>query len=305
MRPSWSSVEFGAKAEIAISTDGLSEQPGLDQQENEILISPNEFAGVASGGLHLAVVDRYLELVNSAGGPNDDVCVVTVYHAPEGIRPEQQAIDQQLVQQILGDVPGAFDAFLRRYKNLVWCQINRILHAFNDDDREEAYQIVAIHIWRQISKWNGGQLDAFVTRVAINKTIDVLRPAIRSGMLEWLTDDIDAAQSRNEPADVEQLSFARLIADEDVELVRAALEELRLIERESTGKGKKPKWWATIIDLHYFEGLSMVEVAQKLGMRTNTCFNQRRKALEMLLGKLDPKQACGEGFRGKKVDERP
>jgi RNA polymerase sigma-70 factor (ECF subfamily) len=135
----------------------------------------------------------------------------------------------------------------------------------NPADRDDLKQDALLAIFTNVK--NGkfdaalGDLGGYAYRIARNRILDYHKK-IREKTLETV-------ESQFEPADAE----AEVGADER-QMIKAAIQTLPERHRE-------------VLQLHFFEGLPMNEVSEKLGMPPQKAYNLKNYALQLLRVQLN------------------
>lgn len=166
--------------------------------------------------------------------------------------------DADLMPLVARRSESALVEVYRRYGRRVYPLIRRIVG--NDGLAEEVVQDVFVRLWNRPEQYrpDGGQLAAWLTTVARNLALDALRKDRR-----WRDQaDVDDHAYRLHTAAPEGGVEATLA-------VRDCLNTLPAEQREA-------------VELAYFEGLSHVEVAGRLGEPLGTVKSRLRLAFEKL-----------------------
>lgn len=180
-------------------------------------------------------------------------------HARPGIRD-----GETLMRRVARGESAAFESLYKSHHGLVFGIALRLLG--DTASAEDLTQSVFLKVWANAGAFKGGRLDAWISRVARNGGLDVLRQ--RSTRAET---DL--------PADV-PLDGAledAVIACVDARRVRAALADLPQKER-------------SLIELGYFGGLTYYRVATETGVPLGTVKTRIRSGLHRL------REALGDGF---------
>ncbi|NLR78414.1 RNA polymerase sigma factor [Chitinophaga eiseniae] len=162
-------------------------------------------------------------------------------------------MDRELLEQVAGGDEQAFQVLFSTYRERLYHYILGIVKSAQV--AEELVMDVFLKIWigrdvvPQIEN-----MDAFLFRVACNKSIDFLRKASTSRVLTDITwDNIQIAESSDPES--------RLIHQEYDQKLREAIDLLPPKRRE-------------VYRLSREEGLSHAEIAEKLGIAPSTIANQ-------------------------------
>jgi RNA polymerase sigma-70 factor (ECF subfamily) len=161
--------------------------------------------------------------------------------------------------------PGAVNAFLSECVPLVRMTAIRILGAGNDMV-DDAIQEVLIKIWRNLHRFNGGNIEAWIVTVASNASHDVRLSAMHRHWCDSVSYDTlkGAASGDNVEATV--------CRHEDRRRVRDAI-------------GKLYPTYQPIAWLTHVEGFKAQEAAEMLGVAAATVYAQVKHAKAML-GKI-------------------
>ena len=132
-------------------------------------------------------------------------------------------------------------------------------------DAEDVVQDVFTQAWRQSSRYEAsrGAVGAWLLTLARSRAIDRLRA--RRARPGAVTDD----RAADRVADAGPAADAQVLSFEQVSRVRAALDELPLLQRAA-------------IELAYFEGLSHAEIAARLEQPLGTVKTRIRLAMVKL-----------------------
>ena len=179
--------------------------------------------------------------------------------------------DLDLLDRITDSDTDALAALYDRYGRRVFALAARIL---NDPiSSEEITQDVFLSIWRRGASYNvaKGKFTTWMFGIAHNRTIDELRKRRRdkSRYSDDIDDHLDIAASSISPAD-------SAVVQSEYALVREVLETLPPPQRR-------------VIVLSYFQGLTQVEIAEKLDQPLGTVKTRMRLGLKKLRTALDPK----------------
>ena len=179
--------------------------------------------------------------------------------------------DLDLLDRITDSDTDALAALYDRYGRRVFALAARIL---NDPiSSEEITQDVFLSIWRRGASYNvaKGKFTTWMFGIAHNRTIDELRKRRRdkSRYSDDIDDHLDIAASSISPDD-------SAVVQSEYALVREVLETLPPPQRR-------------VIVLSYFQGLTQVEIAEKLDQPLGTVKTRMRLGLKKLRTALDPK----------------
>ena len=179
--------------------------------------------------------------------------------------------DLDLLDRITDSDTDALAALYDRYGRRVFALAARML---NDPiSSEEITQDVFLSIWRRGASYNvaKGKFTTWMFGIAHNRTIDELRKRRRdkSRYSDDIDDHLDIAASSISPDD-------SAVVQSEYALVREVLETLPPPQRR-------------VIVLSYFQGLTQVEIAEKLDQPLGTVKTRMRLGLKKLRTALDPK----------------
>lgn len=167
---------------------------------------------------------------------------------------------EQLIERVRVGDAGAFEQLYERYSRLVYGIAMRVVA--DPPVAEDVTQGVFLKIWDAPDAFRSGNFTAWISRVARNRALDVLRSRERIG--GEVPESIPLLES------VEETTFARL----DAQAVRSALQDLSAPERQ-------------LIELGFFTGLTHQQLALKTGAPLGTVKTRIRSALRKLRTALD------------------
>lgn len=180
--------------------------------------------------------------------------------------------DQLNIAAILRGDTNAFAVLVDRYKHMVFTLAMKILK--NHEEAEEVSQDVFLKAYQQLATFKGeSKFSTWLYKIAYNRSLDYLKKQGRS----LQTHTIDA------------------INEYHLEDIGNVLDEMEATDRKKSVKeaiGKLPEEDAVIITLHYFEEMSLKEIAVVLGQDPNTLkvrlFRSRKRLAELLKLMLEP-----------------
>lgn len=185
--------------------------------------------------------------------------------------PTQQATDQELVLAIQrGDV-SRFEELISRHYGLAFSVA--LARLCDHDAAEDLAQEVFLRTYLNIKQLrHGDKFGAWVARLSRNLAIDWLRHGeVRSKLLPL----IPMEDSALEVPDMKTLNpREELERDDHNRLLKGSLEQLTPEQRE-------------LVLLHYQEGLTHTEIAERLGVHKSTIGRQLEKALLKMRGTLE------------------
>ena len=151
--------------------------------------------------------------------------------------------DIELIREVLQDGNArAFETLMKRYTSSVYGAAMRLMK--DEDDAQEVTQMAFIQAYRQLDSWGGENFGSWVTIIANHIALRMLEKEKRR--------QIDPLDENIDPPNEEY--------DEQRELQLQALENAitRLPEDERQ-----------IIQWHYYDGVTLQTIAQRLGQTEN------------------------------------
>jgi RNA polymerase sigma-70 factor, ECF subfamily len=193
--------------------------------------------------------------------------------------------DAELIERIVAGDQSAFAAVYDRHVDVVYGSVVRFLR--DREGAEEVVQDAYLAVWRHAEQYmpDAGSLLGWLLRIARNKAIDRTRAAARRPRLvdlgepeddlEGRLDRVLATRRRVEsmseidpgPEEAATRAWARAV-------VRSALTAMPGPEREA-------------LELAYDDGLTQVEIAERLGWPLGTVKTRTRRGLASLRAALD------------------
>jgi RNA polymerase sigma-70 factor, ECF subfamily len=134
----------------------------------------------------------------------------------------------------------------------------------NREAAEDVLQDVFVQIWEKAPLYDParGKPATWAVTLARNKAIDRLRSAQRRARLQGeLQEESQVAEQRDDAT-----SFDALVTGENAKLVRAAMQELAVDQREA-------------LELAFFKSLTQSEIADRLGEPLGTVKARIRRGL--------------------------
>jgi RNA polymerase sigma-70 factor, ECF subfamily len=168
-----------------------------------------------------------------------------------------------------GEAAAMADLY-NRYGRAAYAQILRLVRDYSI--AEDLVQETFIRVWNHVQFFDGskGCIGPWVLAIARNRAIDYLRSTRRSSS----TVEFDETDSQSHP----QLMEREALTFDSTHEIHAALEKLG-------------PHHLRVIELAYFEGLSHLEVAERMGQPLGTVKSWVRMALKHLRDELMPRQA--------------
>lgn len=178
-----------------------------------------------------------------------------------GLNPMSSARARDLLIGIAGGDRTAFDIFAREVTPFVHARVSRII--WDQAAAEDVTQVVMLKVWTGANRFNSGRGNAFawLTTMCRNTAIDHCRVEQRHQRIS------DAAKESAEVLDDNVLD--ETLAAAERREVRIALASLNSSQRDA-------------IQLAYFEGLTYVEVAERLGEPEGTVKARIRRGMIQL-----------------------
>jgi RNA polymerase sigma-70 factor, ECF subfamily len=166
-----------------------------------------------------------------------------------------------LMERVRARDADAFEALYDAYHRLVYRVALKMLG--DAPGAEDVTQVVFMKVWSAPELFRGGNVAAWIVRIARNRALDVLRSrnARPESELPCTLVDTDA---------IEDIAFARL----DAGLVHNALRSLPNEQREA-------------IELGFFGGITHDEIAKCTGIPLGTIKTRIRMGLRKLRAALD------------------
>lgn len=183
-----------------------------------------------------------------------------------------QPEDQYYINSTIGGDTKAFAVLVERYKHMVFTLALKILK--NTEEAEEVAQDVFVKVYQSLQSFKGeSKFSTWLYKIAYYKSLDYLKKQKRS----LNTSSIDSAAEYHLPS-IENTLDA-LEASERKGVIKRAIDEL-------------PQDDAVVITLHYFEELSLKEIAEIMSIEANTVkvrlFRSRKRLAQLLKNQLEP-----------------
>lgn len=151
--------------------------------------------------------------------------------------------DIELIRQVLQDGNArAFETLMKRYTSSVYGAAMRLMK--DEENAQEVTQMAFVQAYRQLDSWRGENFGAWVTIIANHIALRMLEKEKRRQM-EPLDENTDPPNDEY---------------DEQREL------QLQSLEKAIT---QLPEIDRQIIQWHYYEGVTLQTIAQRLGQTEN------------------------------------
>jgi len=176
----------------------------------------------------------------------------------DDVRAQRRAEDAALLARIVAHDEAAVEALYARYSGPLYSLAYQVTGAerFAQDVVQETF----VALWRDAARFDPskGAVAPWLFSLARHKAIDLVR---REQNVRKRTADVDL-ELREADDDVDNEAWLGIRRDR----VRAAIEELTAAQREA-------------LELAFFDGLTHVEVAERLGVPLGTAKTRIRSAL--------------------------
>ena len=151
--------------------------------------------------------------------------------------------DIELIRRVLHEEDSrAFGVLMQRYSGHVLSAALRLMK--DEDDAAEVTQLAFIQAYKQLHQWRGENFQAWVTIIANHIALRMLEKEKRRQTVP-LEDNYDAPDERYDEQKEQRLQS-----------LERAIEQLPEGDRQ-------------IVRLHYYEGVSLGDIARKLGQTEN------------------------------------
>ena len=183
------------------------------------------------------------------------------------IQSGSHAADRRALEGMARGDHGALAELYDRHGRLVYSLALRVLR--DQGDAEDVVQEVFSQAWRQASRYEStrGQVVAWLMNLARSRAIDRLRS--RRARPETVANDVEADRILDHAPPIDE----QLALSDQAERIRAAVEQLSLLQRVA-------------IELAFYEGLTHVEIAERLELPLGTVKTRIRQGLSKLKERL-------------------
>ncbi len=177
--------------------------------------------------------------------------------------------DAELLAQAREGQQAAFKELVERYESLVAATVIGMLG--KGDDAEDVGQETFIKFYHSLGKFRGdAKIGTYLTRIAINLSLDALRRRKRSKLRFWNYEEKEVL-----PDELVVQGEKEIDARERKELVQRAIQSL------------DPKHRAVVV-MRMINGYSTKETAELLGIPLGTVLSRLSRAQEKLKQQLRP-----------------
>ena len=183
------------------------------------------------------------------------------------IQSGSHAADRRALEGMARGEHGALAELYDRHGRLVYSLALRVLR--DQGDAEDVVQEVFSQAWRQASRYEStrGPVVAWLMNLARSRAIDRLRS--RRARPETGGNDVEADRVLDLAPPIDE----QLALSDQAELIRAAVDQLSLVQRVA-------------IELAFYEGLTHVEIADRLELPLGTVKTRIRQGLSKLKERL-------------------
>ena len=170
--------------------------------------------------------------------------------------------DELLINAVIGGDRRAFRYLIERYQNQVTRTVTGMLGKTQEVD--DCVQDVFIRLYASLTRYRGeASIKTYVTRIAINRSLDVLRKKKRSFFAPWDNSEVDLMESGVPRPDDD------IVSAELRKQLRNALDSLAPRHR-------------SVVVLRLIDGMSTAETADVLGVPYGTVLSRLTRALGKL-----------------------
>ncbi len=162
--------------------------------------------------------------------------------------------------------PRAFEILVQRYSLQVYSVAMRLMH--DEEDAAEVTQMAFIQAYKQLDSWQGGNFGSWVTVIANHIGLRLLEKEKRRGEVRF-----DDVRCTTDLADVADETY-----NEQKEQQLQALEQ---------AIAQLPEQEQQIIRWHYYEGVPLQAIAERLGQTENNIKVRLFRIRERLKKKIE------------------
>ena len=183
-----------------------------------------------------------------------------------------QNADQHYIEAVINGDTRAFSVLVDRYKYMVFTLAVKILKS--QEEAEEVSQDVFVKAYTALSTFKGdAKFSTWLYKIAYYQSLDYLKKQKRTLNTSAIDSDTEFHLASAENA------LDSLEADERKLAIKSAIDTLAPDD-------------AVVITLHYFEELSLKEIADIMNLEANTVkvrlFRSRKRLALLLKNKLEP-----------------
>ncbi len=183
-----------------------------------------------------------------------------------------QPEDQYYIDAIINGDTKAFTVLIDRYKHMVFTLALKILK--NREEAEEVSQDVFVKVYQVLQSFKGdSKFSTWIYKIAYYRSLDYLKKQKRG----LSTSSLDSDKEYHLPSIENDLDA--LEVNERKQAIKSAIDKLPVDD-------------AVVITLHYFEELSLKEIAKIIGVEANTVkvrlFRSRKRLAQLLKNRLEP-----------------
>ncbi len=180
--------------------------------------------------------------------------------------------DQILINQIKNGDTNAFGHLVDRYKDLVFTLALRMLK--NREEAEEVAQDTFIKTFKSLNRFKGdSKFSTWIYRVAYNTSLDRIKRNKK------YLNDVDINEITSHQVQIIDNALDKLEADEKKETIKRCIDKL-------------PSEDSFLLTLYYYEELSLDEISEIVGLKSNAIkvklFRCRKKLASILTDNLEP-----------------
>ncbi len=180
--------------------------------------------------------------------------------------------DQILINQIKNGDTNAFGHLVDRYKDLVFTLALRMLK--NREEAEEVAQDTFIKTFKSLNRFKGdSKFSTWIYRVAYNTCLDRIKRNKK------YLNDVEINEITSHQVQTIDNALDKMEADEKREAIKRCIDKL-------------PSEDSFLLTLYYYEDLSLDEISEIVGLKSNAIkvklFRCRKKLAGILTDNLEP-----------------